>query len=391
MSTFLKRKIVVAIFGYLITGVVAIPLLLLTAALGFERYLTYSSPSEKTSSLSSSQLAYAYRPFSIQYINPFYLFFFPFNEKERVALSNSTVRLTVDGYRGDGPSARDDRKLAFLIGGSTVFGYYASNNDQTISAWLNREQSTYHFVNAGVPSFNSNQELFRVINDILPESPKLLINLNGENDFSIPFDNYFSHGVVCPAGVPESYHNLHSLVENIRAKKKRIRTYSDQIVHTSYTFFPRASKFFRAQFGFEKSKWHNILIQWSTKKNDNIPHVIKTAASKYIYNMGVVSNLCKHYGCDHVTVFQPMAILHEPDGVHFRSSESEYVEDRRGLAQLFRETVFSGIPKDERFWDFSRVFDRIAETEVFLDEVHVTDLGNRLIAEEILNKLPSKF
>ena len=122
--------------------------------------------------------------------------------------------------------------------------------------------------------------------------------------------------------------------------------------------------------------------------------MIKTAASKYIYNMGVVSNLCKHYGCDHVTVFQPMAILHEPDGVHFRSSQSEYIEDRRRLAQLFRDTVFSGVPKGERFLDFSRVFDRIAETEVFLDEVHFTDLGNKLIAEEILNKLqkfPSKF
>ena len=174
MSTFFKRKIVVAIFGYLIIGVVAIPLLLLTGALGFERYLTYSSRSDKTASFSSSQLAYAYRPFSIQYINPFYLFFFPFNEEERVALSNSTVSLTADGYRGDGPSARGDRKLGFLIGGSTAFGYYASNNDQTISAWLNREQSTYHFVNAGVPSFNSNQELFLSWGGVSSRSSRVL-------------------------------------------------------------------------------------------------------------------------------------------------------------------------------------------------------------------------
>ena len=384
MPTFLKKKTLIAIVGYLIIGAVTIPVLLFIAIFGFEQYLTHSSNSYPKSQVSSSQIGHPYLPFSVQHLNPFYLFFFPFNVEKRISLSNTAVTLTAEGYRGDGPAARGERKLAFLLGGSTAFGYYASNDHQTISGWLNQLQSTYHFVNAGVPSFNSTQELFRVINEVLPQQPKLLISLNGANDFAIPFDNYFARGVVYPAGTPESYHNLHSLVENIRAQRPK----AVQLLVAWYRWFPETSKYLREHFTFPDRTWKNILIQWSTKANDNIANVINLSASKYIYNMEVISQLCTHSDCAHVNIFQPMAILHEREDVYVDASQSSFVKGKRlELAQLFLEVVSNGTPTDKLFWDFSRVFDRSAEKNVFLDSVHLTDVGNKLVAQEILHRL----
>ena len=104
--------------------------------------------------------------------------------------------------------------------------------------------------------------------------------------------------------------------------------------------------------------------------------------------MKVMSQLCKHPDCVHVTIFQPMAVLHERAGVYFAAAQSSFVKGKRlDLAQLFLEAVSNGTPKDKLFWDFSRVFDRSAEKNVFLDSVHLTDVGNKLVAQEILYRL----
>jgi len=103
----------------------------------------------------------AYVPFRVQHLHPLYFFFFPLEGEARVALSNEVCSLTREGFRGPGPDQRGDRQLAFLTGGSTVFGDGTESDAETITAHLNRLQSAYFFVNAGVPSWASAQELTR--------------------------------------------------------------------------------------------------------------------------------------------------------------------------------------------------------------------------------------
>ncbi len=104
--------------------------------------------------------------------------------------------------------------------------------------------------------------------------------------------------------------------------------------------------------------------------------------------MEVISQLCTHSDCAHVNIFQPMAILHEREDVYVDASQSSFAKGKRlELAQLFLEVVSNGTPTDKLFWDFSRVFDRSAEKNVFLDSVHLTDVGNKLVAQEILYRL----
>lgn len=105
-----------------------------------------------------------YNAFTRQYIHPYYYFFFPRDPKVIHSINNSVVSIDKNGFRGGGPELASDKKrrLAFVLGGSVAFGHGCSSDQNTISGYLNKIQSKYHFVNAGVPSWNSTQEFYRL-------------------------------------------------------------------------------------------------------------------------------------------------------------------------------------------------------------------------------------
>ena len=131
--------------------------MLVVLAVGLEYFLKTRSEKRREVRLIGKErydeFARAYYPFGFQHINPTYLFFFPFEPEARTALSNEHVTLDEAGFRGQGPEFVGDRKLAFLIGGSTAFSS-ASSDSTTITGYLNQIQDRYFFVNAGVPSWN---------------------------------------------------------------------------------------------------------------------------------------------------------------------------------------------------------------------------------------------
>jgi hypothetical protein len=57
------------------------------------------------------------------------------------------------------------------------------------------------------------------------------------------------------------------------------------------------------------------------------------------------------------------------------------------LALSFYETVRAAEPDLDRFWDISDVFDKRSE-QIWIDATgHVTPEGNRLVAEEMLERI----
>ena len=170
------------------------------------------APSEYT------RLFNAYYPFTVQHINPFYLFYFPFDAKSRSSLNNNVCSIDKDGFRGADFTKAKGRKLAFLLGGSAAFGHFSSSDNTTITGYLNDIQNRYYFVNAGVPSWNSFQELTRLSQQILGFSPALVVAYDGLNDAALMVD-YWTKCLDYPAGTPESFDALAALVEDIRGKK----------------------------------------------------------------------------------------------------------------------------------------------------------------------------
>jgi hypothetical protein len=94
--------------------------------------------------------------------------------------SNASFWVDEHGFRGGIPDG--EAPIAFMVGGSTAFGYGLARDDDTISARLNFHLDDYKFVNAGSSGYVSGQELALVVNHLDSWKPALYIALDGWND-----------------------------------------------------------------------------------------------------------------------------------------------------------------------------------------------------------------
>ena len=150
------------------------------------------------------RLERGYKPFIVHHLHPLYLFFFPLEPADRLAIGNAVCRIDADGFREPGPRHAAGRKLAFLLGRSSAFGHFASSDATTITSYLNGMQEKYFFVNAGAPAWNSTQELFRLAYQILDYQPALVITYDGANDGALVARETPPRGSTPPARRPAS-------------------------------------------------------------------------------------------------------------------------------------------------------------------------------------------
>jgi hypothetical protein len=318
--------------------------------------------------------ARAYAPFSEQHPHPYYGFFFPLEPHERLSLANHVASLDLDGFREPGPGRADARKLAFLLGGSAAFGDYASSNDQTITSHLNRLQDEYFFVNAGVPSWNSTQQLMRLALDIVERRPALVVAYDGANDAVLAGQIRARTGNAYPPGTPEFFDTVEGLLHDDRAPFGSRLLLEDLFPELTLRF----NRFTSSASG-------------ETNDDDVVAAAdITAAARRYRANHARMAELAVAAGARFVSVFQPVANLHSRlDGVEVRP--------RPLVAAFHREaTAVASLPYE--FFDLSAAFDgafdritlvgpTLAGDAVFVDLVHLTDGGNGLIAEQLWKRI----
>lgn len=302
----------------------------------------------------------AYYPFSIQHLHPQYLFFFPLDPAERVAIGNPVCSLDRDGYREPGPAHAGGRKLAVLLGGSAAFGYLSTSNETTITSYLNRLQSEYFFVNAGVPSWNSTQELFRLAVEIDRLRPAVVISYDGGNDARLANVSNARGSAAYPGGTPESFDRLDALVGDLRAPQNLLS-------------LPRL---------FPELRHRLEKYGYLTKQSG--PEIgMEATARQYLSNQAQMAALSAGIGARFINIFQPVAYMHEV---------GKALVDNDTVMARFHRLVSTAPVAEHR--DFSAIFDDVfaaaaaagkplERDSVFQDDVHLTDWGNELIAERL--------
>jgi len=273
--------------------------------------------------------------------------------------------------------AAGPRQLAFILGGSSAFGYLCSSDETTISAFLNRAQDKYFFVNAAVPYWNTTQELVRLAVQLLDYKPALILTYDGSNDLQVALDyaerpdpwNY-------SAGTPGGFWELYQVAGKWREPATWRSRLKGMLPMTWDWLEERSSK-------------------GKEKPGDTSGDIERAAAARYLLNLGRINRLAVAHGARHVGIFQPVRDLHEHLPSHIRPN-------RQSPVKVFREAVFAQ-KGDLPLHDFSVVFDRhfaevpcysksekrdLSDEDVFVDFVHLGDKGNEMVATDILPLLP---
>ena len=313
----------------------------------------------------------AYDPFKIQHINPFYLFSLPFHDEDRLAANNEICSVDANGFRGRGPEYADGRPLAFLIGGSSAFGHLASSDEATITGYLNRLQDEFFFVNAGVPSWNTTQELFRVVRQLLEYEPALIVTFDGANDTALML-RYFTRVRDYPAGTPESFDRITKLVNDIR----------------STSLVP----------GPIRRIWSRVT--GSTRERRDVSElptpVLDDHVARYLFNLEIMRDVVGARGARFLAVYQPIIWLHDngpeslpdPENVApYRRFHDAVLERHDGRFELLDlGAVFDEYFEEVPYFDADGVED-IGDDAIFLDAVHLFDPGNEIVAQRIAGAL----
>ena len=365
-------------------------LVLLAGALSLEGLLKlrweWRQHNQQSTTSEYSKLYRAYYPFTVQHINPFYLFFFPFDVGKRLSINNTVCSIDKDGFRGADFKKAKGRKLAFLLGGSAAFGHFSSSDNTTITGYLNEIQNRYYFVNAGVPSWNSFQELTRLSQQILDFSPALVVVYDGLNDAALMVD-YWTKGLDYPAGTPESFDALAALVEDIRSKRRKINKPLYE------RFFPRVGRVIQKHILKNQPIDDSVYLRSGQGPPDS---VMFEAADRYLANLSHMEVLAKTNGARFVSIFQPIGRLHGS------APEDMKANPKTAAYRVFRDRVFSQANTLHEYFDYSTLFDHyphetvwrmqpghedVDDKVIFVDAGHLYDRGNRFVAETMVMDL----
>ncbi len=247
-----------------------------------------------------------------------------------------------------GNENKEDYKIAVLGESTTDAGLYPFKTwtEFLYECWPDRAVTVY---NAGVAGYNSAQQLIKLIRDILPLKPDMLIVYGGYNDTHINPKAPFAFDYV-----------------------KRIFEFANQNMENQW-----------------KKEYDGLAGADCTEK---VIYSASDCMDVWISNVELMHTIAISKGIKFYDFMQPMLgnkrnKTKEEVGL-LLSATAYYGNDTyMRIAEQFREEVRSRRIEEEYdyIFDLSHIFDDVED--VYLDEIHVKEKGNEIIAHEILQRI----
>ena len=273
-----------------------------------------------------------------------------------------TVNINNDGFRGPDITRTkiEDTYRIFVIGGSTVF--LGTSDETTISGYLQEmfdkknPELKIQVINAGMWTGFSYTETLYIKNKIIEYEPDLLIIYDGWNDLSKPYELY----------------------EKVFSK--------DDFKDYIKDIFSKDLVFWKTPFFIEwvwEHEFRKLDYEGMNRKildDKNVPDKVNLWKTRWIE----VCEMGNENGFDTIVTLQPILmtsnkVLSETekktltnwDSVSYSNSYQSYVNALVDLKGHCTKTA-----------DLRGIFDNTTKP-IFLDEVHVGDYGNLIVAERL--------
>jgi lysophospholipase L1-like esterase len=249
----------------------------------------------------------------------------------------------------------------FLVGGSTLFGWGSTSDQNTISGFLQKMfdeievDKKIEVINAGVPGANSIREVHYIKKILLEFNPNMIIIYDGVNDASNAITNKNDLGKAPENEMKEVQKNFNELIV------KYLQMYRTPFVLNYLIFVGTSST------SYDINSISEMKENWTNRWTD----VCKWSDSK---NIKVIITLQPALGTGNKT-------LYADEIVTAKSNESQMLikaineleSPLNKLSNICFET-----------YDLRGAFDEV-KSPIFWDNQHMNDLGNEIIAEKLFN------
>lgn len=283
-------------------------------------------------------------------------------------------------------------KLVYCFGGSVLWGS-GSRDDYTVPSYisklLNKDKEQYYVINYGQSGYSFFQEMISLLLLIRDHQvPDYVIFFDGINDIHSAFVNNRAGEAADWAAKREQLKYEGEIKSNRDYLKKFIRGYIDARIN-AYTFTRVLRNQWReSRETDEEEKVRNMSVY--SRDEQQLLSLANEVVDDYFSTADIVRRLSDTYGFKVAFFWQPMT------GAHTASSEEEvgFTEAIGGTRLDFSRLVYKLVEEKENqkdFYDLQKIFQsKDKNVTVFVDFAHLSELGNSMVAEEIVNILKAK-
>ena len=298
-------------------------------------------------------------------VYPYIMFKEPGNAKNKTVSTNSF------GFRNKEIEVKlPNTYRIILVGGSTAFGGHATSDDKTFAVQLEKNLNSkstelgtsFEIINAGMPAFNSMQELILIEWKLLKHSPDMIIVFDGFNDAMTYLQRDNRPGFPYLFKKIERITSTSALVKNrmrhVRIIRKIMELMEKREVNQQTTFDPEVVEFYRN-------------------------------------NLDVMCHLLNSYSIKPFIVFQPVLDYKDPlSELERKKLENETSMNRKTFVRLCDDLAASAyeVSKDNDaiYLDSRNIFDGISDI-LFTDDCHMNDRGHKIVADELYQRIYDYF
>ena len=278
-----------------------------------------------------------------------------------------TININSHGFRGHDFSVTKDLDTyrIFIVGGSSVFGVGSTSDDTTIPSFLQKKFESIpngqkiEILNAGIESAYSYSEKYLIQNELIKFQPDLIIVYSGGNDAN----NRYGVEYTVP-GLPTS--QLTPYVEQtdfVNLVKKFIK---ETNYRTPFLLMKIVGQY-ENSFHINNNSKNQVQELWTTRMGEICEENNKKEITTIILVQPMLGSGNKQLSIDE-------KILSENLGIYMEDTLDILNKISGSLAKL--ENIC------HETYDLRMIFDDVKEP-IFFDHIHITDLGNEIIAEEI--------
>lgn len=280
--------------------------------------------------------------------------------------SMKTLTINSHGFRGDDFSETKDfdTNRIFIVGGSTVFGV-STSDDTTISSFIQKNLDNYYpdkkfeVLNAGITSAYSYSEKYLIETELIKFQPDLIVVYSGGNDSQGRYGvEYSVPGIKSAQFTPDTNFSEDPIKKIIKEIDYR----------TPYVFLKSINKF-------------ENYFQETNDSKDQIQEL-------WTERMNQICDTNSKLGIKSIIITQPML----GTGVKQLSNDEQKMLEHYGTylvdtLDILDKIAISLVELEDTCdgtYDLRMIFDD-TNSAIFFDHIHVNELGDEIIGEEISN------